>query len=1041
LVRFLHEQLDRRLVIVSASAGSGKTSLLIDFGRETMLPVCWYSLEESDRDPQVFLENLIASINGRFPKVGERAQKTLSTSATDHDFDTVISALAAELQGTGSEHFVVIFDDYHRVADSESVNHLFNTLLFLLPGKVHFIIASRTLPTRLDLTRLQIDQQVAALGDDELHFTAEEIRALVKQNFQMELAPDQAADLTERSEGWIAGILLTTPELWPSVFQRQIHGQDAKENVYRFLASETLAHLPEQMQRFLLDSAIFQRLDAAICDQVFEIQNTVQLLRALEERNLFVVRLGDQTGGVLYRYHNLFHEFLRRRLMETDAARWRTLNRRAAEFFESQDSSLGQAISHYLAAEMFDEAARLTERIAQSTFDAGRWSVLAEWIDALPSEVLTAHPDLVVTRGKVFAETGKNREAEDAYTRAIELYEQKGADLSVAKVIVWRAMLWNLSGRYRDAVGECLMVIKVLQRHQAQPDEARAYRILGIAHVHLGAYPQCIRELEQALELYQALDDTTRVAWLNHEIGTCLRIHGDPTADDYYRQALKLWQQTENIPGLAMTLNSIGVGQHIAGDYSRALATLEEARAWSHQHGVRRGEAFALASLGDVYRDLDQPARAMEYYHEAIELGRGMEGFILTYGLVALGETCRMIGDADKVASYLQQAQESAEKHQSNYEIGLVESALGIWACEQKRTSDAILHLNRAQELLKMMRRDYLRARLYLAQAYFARRKFAQAQKELKELARQADGLEPAAIPFIVAERVQLLPLIKYAQSKKIQPHYFNRLYAALVALDRDTSSAPVRLNVQAFGMSRVMLGDRQITIDDWGTYATKELLFLLLANPQGLRKEEIMEALWPGKNVAAASEVFHSTTYRLRRVIPNGMIYEDAMYALQPNLNLSYDVAQFGECLARAATSKGISERIEAYEAAIALYRGDFFAESYGDWCQSIRAQLRRQYLDALQALASIYERHGDYAQALRYYQTLIDIDRDREDIYQAMMRLQFKAGDRAGAARTYQRCVHVLREELNLGAPSQETQAVYAEIAKDPPAAEIAQ
>ena len=693
LVDFLHDHIDRRLIIVSAPTGYGKTSLLIDFAYETTLPVCWYSLEPLDRDPQVFLEYLIASIRTRFPTVGERAEKALTRGTTTENFDAVLSTLTSEIQKNVSGRLIIAFDDYHHVAEAGAINRLINLLLARFPRQVHLIIASRTVPMKLNLAPLQTHQQVVSLGMDELQFTTEELHAFVRQNYQMDLSREQASELARRTEGWIAGILLTTPLLWPGLYQQFIRDQGTPEDIFGCLASETVEHLPVELQRFLLEVSIFNRIEIATCNAVLELTNAEEFLRAIEVRNLFLVRLADEAGKAVYRFHTLFHEFLRRRLSKTDPTRWRTLNQRAAEFFAVRDGHIGQAIAHYLAAELFEEAARLIEQIAPSTFDAGRWTSLAAWIDALPIQILENHPRLIVMRGMVFAEMGKNIEAENAYARAIQLYQARKDRVDAAKAVVWRAMLWNLVGRYREAAIACEEALEILQHHHAASDQARAYRILGSAHMHLGEYSRCVSELEKGLELYHALGDETRVAWLHHDIGRCLRLLGNPQADEHYQQALKVWRRTDNAVGMAVTLNNIGVGYHRAGNHPGAIATLGEARAMARQIGSRRSEAYALCSLGDVYRDQGEIARALELYHQSFELCRGVDGFLSTYVLTVLGETYCGTGDETRAADYFKQAQALAESHQSSYELGLVETALGIFECQRGQTDAALPHL------------------------------------------------------------------------------------------------------------------------------------------------------------------------------------------------------------------------------------------------------------------------------------------------------------------------------------------------------------
>ncbi len=219
----------------------------------------------------------------------------------------------------------------------------------------------------------------------------------------------------------------------------------------------------------------------------------------------------------------------------------------------------------------------------------------------------------------------------------------------------------------------------------------------------------------------------------------------------------------------------------------------------------------------------------------------------------------------------------------------------------------------------------------------------------------------------------------------------------------------------------------------DWGTQSAKELFFLALENPEGFRKEQILETLWSGKPASQASVIFYNAAYRLRRVIPQCLVYEDGIYHLARELNIEYDVAQFKRLIRRAEEIQDEMERIEKYAAAIALYRGDYFEECYSDWCLDIRKQLHRQYLDALLALAQTCEQRGDHDKAVGTYQALIEKDRDREDIYRELMRLQYRIGDRTGAVKTYQQCAQVLRDELNILSPSRETVALYDRIVNE--------
>ena len=146
LINFLHENIERKLLLVSAAAGYGKTSLLIDFAHETALPVCWYSLDASDADPKVFLESIVASLCRVFPDFGARTRDLLAvSSAAPRDLDVIVGSLVTEMVESIPRYFVLVLDDYHTIEESDPINQIVDALLRLLPENAHLIIASRTL--------------------------------------------------------------------------------------------------------------------------------------------------------------------------------------------------------------------------------------------------------------------------------------------------------------------------------------------------------------------------------------------------------------------------------------------------------------------------------------------------------------------------------------------------------------------------------------------------------------------------------------------------------------------------------------------------------------------------------------------------------------------------------------------------------------------------------------------------------------------------------------------------------------------------------
>lgn len=1037
LINFLHDNIERKLLLVSAAAGYGKTSLLIEFAHETALPVCWYALDASDGDPKIFFEYLVAALRRQFPEFGARTRGLLSDPATQRDTEVIVGTLVTEIYETIPTYFVLVLDDFHLIEESEPVNQIVDALLRLLPENAHLIIASRTLPAKLTLTRLVARQEVAGLGVNDLRFTPEEIRALVLQNYQTELTQQHARELAEHSEGWITGILLTTHSLWRGLFHDLVRLQGQPTNVFNYLMNEVFAQQPPDLQKFLLESATLEQLSPALCDELLDTRDARAMLISIEQKNLFITRLDEEETW--YRYHHLFQEFLWTRLRETDANRWRGLHQRAAEMFRARNTP-AQVIAHLLRANLFEQAAPVIEQIAKATFDAGHWTTLAKWIDTLPRPVVEQYPSLLISRGMIFADTGHSDQALQMFSNALMLYERAGNRGGAGRTLIKQAACRRMQGAYHEAIAMSELALPMFGT-AARRDIADARRMIGISYGMLGEWQKCTRELQNALELFIALGDDAASAMVHQDLGVACRATGDPNAAHHFARALDFWRRADNPLGLANTLNSIGVSQHRRGQYAAAIETLKQARTHAHQAGQLRVEALVLASLGDVYRDQADYAAAQAAYQTAFDIARQInEGFLITYTLNALGETFRLTGDLAMAERLIHQAIEQAESHRSSYELGLTITALGILCNAQGNPETATEHLTRAVELLERggAKRDSARAHLHLAHAHWMQRKYRDAGAHLKTVVEIGTRLREDQ--FIIGDGKQLEAMLQFARAKKIGAGYWARALTQVQTLPLaivEPSIAPKpRVIVRGFGAGQIRVDDKPVTKSDWESAATKELFFFLLAHPEGQRKDQLLEELWSAMPAAKANGVFHSTAWRLRRaVLPDCLVYADGVYRINPAVELDFDVAQFEALVRQAEHAANDADRAEAYRRALALYAGDYLDDCGSAWCVPIRSALAQSYLTALLALADLVAQQRAFAEAIALYQRALAKDNYREEVYRALMRAQMRAGDRSGAIATFQHCAQVLQSELHL-APSAETQTLFERILADDPA-----
>ncbi len=733
LVDFIHEHIDRKLILISAAAGYGKTSLLVDFAYDTDVPVCWYSLDPSDADARTFLEHLVASIAHRFPQINQGLLGALLRGQMEApDPQGLLTLLVNEVQDSVAEYFVLILDDYHFIDASDDVKLALEWLLDHLLDNCCFLISSRTMP-RLPILKLTARREVAGLGNDDLRFNAEEIRELLAANYSIFIPEDEAQRLTAESEGWITGILLTTHTLWKGLLQTIIRAKGSGEQVYSYLAEEVFEQQPMEIQEFLKTSSILTVMDADLCNEVLGIENSADILDLIEARNLFVSKLQEET--TCYKYHHLFREFLISRFMPSEQARLRELHHRAGQALEER-GNLNEAVSHYLSAEAYGDVSRILEASAEKMFDAGKLHTLAGWIDGLPPEELRAHPITQLVRGKIYGEKGDTGRARKLFTSVYRQSKEAGDLGGQAKALVQLASSSRFQGRYEEAIEKSKQVLALASEGELDRQTvAEAYRTHGLCLAYVGNLQQAEAELSKSLALYKEIEDIANVANLYQDIGVVIRQAGRlDVGEEYYREALSIWERLQNSTRTADVLNNLAMVHYYRGEYSTALELLQEALEKVQQAGHRRIEAAVLTSIADVYLDLDQYRRAEQCYIDAAEAARDAEqGFLLLYSLARLGEVYSLGKKWDKARRILEQASNLAEVQGATYNRGLVSLSAGISHYLLGEAKEGVDRLRSACESFELVgaNHELARAQFHLAYAFYLGNKWRQAMASL----------------------------------------------------------------------------------------------------------------------------------------------------------------------------------------------------------------------------------------------------------------------------------------------------------------------
>jgi LuxR family transcriptional regulator, maltose regulon positive regulatory protein len=395
LVERLQAGLYGQLTLISAPAGSGKTSLMSEWrsGAGSKMSVAWLSLDAEDNDLSRFSIYLVTALGSLGSGIGQTVLASLQGSQPP-SYQAILTSLINELS-LRSEPSALVLDDYH-VITSALVHRSVNFLLDHLPLQLHLVIITRADPP-LPLARLRARNQVTELRASDLRFTPEEAGIFLNTAMGLELSIEEIAALEDRTEGWIAGLQLAALSMQGSKDVKGFVSAFTGSNHYIFdyLAGEVLNRQPDSERKFLLQTSILERMTAPLCDAITNEGNGQEILEKLERENLFVIPLDDERRW--YRYHHLFASMLRAQLGRQNLAIIPSLQQRACEWCAGQNL-IEEAIFYAMASHDYSRAADLLESNSWIMLNQGKVFSVLKWITALPAELVTARPKLEVVQ-------------------------------------------------------------------------------------------------------------------------------------------------------------------------------------------------------------------------------------------------------------------------------------------------------------------------------------------------------------------------------------------------------------------------------------------------------------------------------------------------------------------------------------------------------------------------------------------------------------------------------------------------------------------
>jgi LuxR family maltose regulon positive regulatory protein len=762
----------RKLTLITAPAGYGKTTLACQWLETVKVPVAWLSLEADDNDPTRFIHYLIAALQTVHPDLGSEALAMLEAQQRPPD-DVLITALINDLS-TQPELLILVLDDYH-VIRTPTIHKQLASVLDHQPANFHLVVATREDPL-IPIPRLRARGKVLEIRQADLRFTIAETAEFLERVMGLSISSDEIAALERRTEGWIAGLQLAALSMRGradlSGFIQAFTG--SSRFILDFLIEEVFERQSPEVKDFLIKTSILDRLSGPLCDSVAEETGSQNLLEALEQANLFIVPL-DQSR-TWYRYHRLFGELLRNRLRAAGQPSEMSLHLRAREWFE-KEGLVSEAIQHALAAQDWGRAAALIGQASDGLLKRGELVTLISWCQRIPDQIIRAQPDFGMSYVWGLLLIGRFEEAEELLNH----YEEEVGSIpdALGQVATAQAYAARARGDNKRVIEKSEQALALLPENEFTARSTLALN-LGLVYWHEGRLREAVPVLNEAQEL------ATRVG--NHYAGLTAQIFLARTraSQGALKQAEEMLQTTLQVGGMIPIL--------VLSHYDLSCIYYEWndlGKAWAH---LNQGMDICMRSGNAEFQNAGHMLKAIILMAQGNMLGALAEvetshALSQEFGpaTIARSMACHAqialaMGDVTTAEQWVEKMSEDVDAHSLYRFIGLTQARL-LLARGEKEAARQLL----AERLAKATQAGW-------GYATIAIRALQALTEETEEAAlnvlaevlmlSQPEGF----IRTYVDTGNSLVPLFKEAARRGITPEYIGRILDAYDAKRKEVA-------------------------------------------------------------------------------------------------------------------------------------------------------------------------------------------------------------------------------------------------------------
>jgi LuxR family transcriptional regulator, maltose regulon positive regulatory protein len=1038
----LFRRLDRRavpLLWITGPPGAGKTTLVSSYVEARRLRTLWYQLDESDADVATFFFHVAgAARRGRSrvrPLSLLRPEHWLALSAfTRRFFDELHAGLRSPV--------LLVFDNYQEVPAHSRLHEVLAEGLEALPAGSRAVVISRHDPPE-EFARLRASGMLDILEHDTLRLTPAEVRDIVRQRGRR-LPPAVLQRLHERTDGWLAGLVLFLQDMPQGGEGPALVDGRAAQVVFDYFAAETFRNLDGGIQDFLLRTAFVPHMTAALAAELTGLPTASRVLAGLHADNYFTER--RRRDETVYQYHPLFQEFLQAKARATLAPDQLThVQRRAATLL----ARAGQAEDAVRLLRDTGDGPGLAALVGAHAHDLvfqGRHQTLEEWASHVPESVAEETPWLQYWLGisrTPFAPALARRNLEHAWHRFRRSGDLTGTFSAWAGAVGTILYEWSDFTELDSWIDDLEALLREASGFPSRETEARVVSTMFFALMFRRPQHADIDEWAERARALAPTADTTRQMLTGFMLATYDLWMGRHARAAASLDQLKALAGTPDAPPL-VTLGWRVVEAHYHGHMAepdRCLQAMAAGLDLARRSGVRLMDANLLAQGAFGALIGGDRARARGLLAELATVVQGARNVHESQYHSLMGWEALLDRALPRALEHARRARETVAS--APVPRAWNEIAIALVLHEMGEHGAARAHLAAARATASAVRSRMIEFMTLLAEAHsgFDEGRSADAEAALRGALALGRANGYRATPWWRHD--VMARLCARALEMGIEVPYVQELIRLHRLPPESPATAPEAwpwpLAVRAMGPFTIAQDGTPLTFAGKVQQRPLALLKALVAlGGHDVPQERLTDLLWPDAEGDAAQQVFATTLHRLRDLLGMAGVLrlQEGRLSLDPH-RAWVDVWSFERLLrdAEQAERRGDREAGRALlERAVALYRGPFLAgDSRADWAITPRERLRDRFLRATSRLSRAWIDAGQWERAADAYERGLDVDHLAEESYQGLMQCYERLGRRGEALRVAARCRRALADALGVE-PSPATQAIVRRLGANP-------